>query len=139
MDRQTDNISGRLISRLKGASPWHVALGIFLTLLLVFLSVRASDEYRWSDWGFGDAQSMLSLRQWEEGGWFSNYFLFIPQGYAEVIKFFDDPNLRQHAHGTCPGSSPRVGPRLWYTHYPAGYLVPYAILFRIGLDDIFQI
>ena len=139
MDRQTDNISGRLISRLKGASPWHVALGIFLTLLLVFLSVRASDEYRWSDWGFGDAQTMLSLRQWEEEGWFANYFLFIPQGYAKVVRLFDDPELRQHAHGTCPGSSPRVGPRLWYTHYPAGYLMPYALLFRLGLDGLFHV
>lgn len=129
----------KLISRVKGANPWTLALGVFLVILLAVLSVRASDEYRWSDWGFGDAQTMLSLRQWEEGGWFANYFLFKPQGYAKAIEIFDDPELRHHAHGTCPGSSPRVGPRLWYTHYPAGYLVPYAVLFRIGLDDIFSV
>ncbi|TAN41020.1 MAG: hypothetical protein EPN25_05520, partial [Nitrospirae bacterium] len=51
----------------------------------------------------------------------------------------DDPQLRQHAHGTCPGSSPRVGPRLLYTHYPAGYLLPYAVLFRVGLDSLFAV
>ncbi len=128
-----------LFDRMKRVSAWHIALGIFLACLLVFLAVRASDEYRWSDWGFGDAQSMLSLKQWEEGGWFSNYFLFIPQGYAKVVKLFDDPQLRQHAHGTCPGSSPRIGPRLWYTHYPAGYLLPYAAMFRIGLDSLFAV
>jgi hypothetical protein len=132
-------VAANIVLLIKKIKRWHVAFGLFLLCLFLFLSIRASDEYRWSDWGFGDAQSMLSLRQWEEGGWFSNYFLFIPQGYAKVVRLFDDPHLRQHAHGTCPGSSPRVGPRLWYTHYPAGYLVPYAILFRIGLDDIFHI
>lgn len=127
-----------LLTRARHAArnPWHVALAVFLVFLTAFLAVRAVDEFRWSDWGFGDAQSMLSLRQWEEGGWFANYFLFIPQGYAKVIGLFDDPNLRQHAHGTCPGSSPRIGPRLWYTHYPAGYLIPYAAFFRLGLDGL---
>jgi len=124
-----------LLLRLR-QNPWHIVLGIFLACLLTFLSVRAADPYRWSDWGFGDAQTMLSLRQWEEGGWFANYFLFAPQGYAKVCQIFDDPELRQHAHGTCPGSSPRVGPRFLYTHYPAGYLVPYALMFRLGLDSL---
>ncbi|MDA8434314.1 MAG: glycosyltransferase family 39 protein [Nitrospiraceae bacterium] len=126
-------------SAAAGAVPWHGALGFFLACLLVFLSVRASDQYRWSDWGFGDAQTMLSLRQWEEGGWLSNNLLFVPQGYAKAGALFDDSPLRHHAHGTCPGSSPRVGPRLRYTHYPAGYLVPYAILFRLGLDSLFDV
>ncbi len=112
---------------------------MLLTVLFTFLAIRASDEYRWSDWGFGDAQTMLSLRQWEEGGWFHNYFLFKPQGYAKAIDQLDDPELRHHAHGTCPGSSPRVGPRLLYTHYPAGYLIPYALLFKVGLDSLFAV
>lgn len=123
---------------LQGMRVAHAALAVFLLCLMLFLAVRASDEYRWSDWGFGDAQTMLSLRQWDEEGWFNNYFLFIPQGYAKIVKLFDDPELRHHAHGTCPGSAPGVGPRLWYTHYPSGYLVPYAALFKIGLDDIFH-
>ena len=123
----------------KRIDPWHLAMAVVLAVALVALAVQAADQYRWSDWGFGDAQTMLSLRQWEEGGWFRNYFLFKPQGYAKVIELFDDPELRHHAHGTCPGSSPRVGPRLWYTHYPAGYLIPYAALFRIGLDSLFSV
>lgn len=126
-------------SLLKRTNPWHIVLGIFLAGVFIVLALRASDEYRWSDWGFGDAQTMLSLKQWEEGGWFNNYFLFVPQGYAKVVRLFDDPQLKQHAHGTCPGSSPRIGPRLLYTHYPAGYLVPYAFLFRVGLDSLFSV
>jgi hypothetical protein len=108
-----------------------------LLLLFLVLAVRAHDPYRWSDWGFGDAQSMLSLRQWNEGGWYANFFLFIPQGYAHVVRLFDEPELRHHAHGICPTSAPGVGPRLWYTHYPSGYLVPYALLFKLGLKGIF--
>ncbi len=126
------------LSALRGMGAWEIALGFFLACLLVFLSVRASDPYRWSDWGFGDAQTMLSLRQWEKGGWFANDFLFVPQGYAKVVTLFDDSQLRHLAHGTCPSSSPRVGPRLRYTHYPAGYLIPYAAFFRLGLDSLFD-
>lgn len=129
----------KVIFNLRKLLRHHTAVAVFLLCLLLFLSVRASDEYRWSDWGFGDAQTLLSLRQWEEGGWISNYFLFIPQGYAKAVRLFDSPELRQHAHGTCPGSSPRIGPRLWYTHYPAGYLVPYAVLFKLGLDSMFSV
>lgn len=128
-----------LFNRVKAFDPWQVAVAVLLLTLLVALAVRADDEYRWSDWGFGDAQTMLSLRQWEEGGWIHNYLLFKPQGYAPVIDLLDDPELRQHAHGTCPGSSPRIGPRLLYTHYPAGYLVPYAVLFKVGLDSLFSV
>ncbi|MHB8883217.1 MAG: hypothetical protein ACYC69_17125 [Thermodesulfovibrionales bacterium] len=139
MDTNTETQTVSPASRFNNLSPWLTALIVFLVCLSVFLSVRASDEYRWSDWGFGDAQTMLSLRQWEEGGWFANYLLFIPQGYAKGMTIFDDPELRQHAHGTCPGSSPQVGPRLRYTHYPAGYLLPYAVLFRAGLDSLFAV
>lgn len=116
---------------------WHLATLALLLVLFVYMADRSRDEDRWSDWGFGDAQTLLSLKHWDKSGWFENYLLFIPQGYAEAIRQFDDPNLRQHAHGTCPGSSPRIGPRLWYTHYPAGYLVPYAALFKAGLDSKF--
>lgn len=126
-----------LASKFRAMPVWHLALALFLCLMFIFLALRASDEFRWSDWGFGDAQTMLSLKQWDENGWFANYFLFIPQGYAKVVGLFDNSELRHHAHGTCPGSSPRIGPRLWYTHYPAGYLIPYAALFKVGIDGIF--
>lgn len=128
--------SPAIISRVRRVNPWHGAAAAAACALFLFLAVRAVDQDRWSDWGFGDAQTLLSLRQWNESGWIANRLLFIPQGYAEAVRHLDDPDLRQHAHGTCPGASPRVGPRLWYTHYPAGYLVPYAALFRIGLDSM---
>lgn len=116
---------------------WHIAFCCLLVCLFVFLFLRASDPYRWSDWGFGDAQTMLSLRQWKEGGWLANYLLFVPQGYAKIVQLFDAPILRHHAHGICPISSPRIGPRLRYTHYPSGYLIPYAIFFTMGFENLF--
>ena len=126
-----------ILPRLKRGNPWHLLLATLLTLLFLFLAVRANDEHYWSHWGFGDAQTMLSLNQWDKGGWIDNYLLFKPQGYAPVVDLLDDPSLRQHAHGTCYSSSPRVGPRLWYTHYPAGYLIPYALLYRLGGTSLF--
>lgn len=127
----------RFILSLKRFDKWYIVVGIFLLCLLLFFSIRASDEDRWSDWGFGDAQTMLSLRHWDEGGWIYNKFLFVPQGYAKVVYMFDEHEVSQHGHGICPGVSHRVGPKLRYTHYPAGYLIPYAFLFRLGLEDIF--
>lgn len=123
--------------RLKNSKIWHTSFCILLFCLLIFLSIRASDEYRWSDWGIGDAQVMLSVRHWEEEGWLANRLLLIPTGYAKVIRLLDEPELRHHAQGISPISSPRVGPRLRYTHYPSGYLIPYALLFKLGFERIF--
>jgi hypothetical protein len=125
------------LSFIKRPVVWHVLCALFLLVVALFLMARAHDEYRWSDWGFGDAQTMLSLNQWHKEGWIKNRFLFIPQGYFQSIDLLDSPPLRHHAHGICPTTTPRIGPRLWYTHYPAGYLIPYAVLFELGLQDIF--
>lgn len=118
---------------------WRGAMLLLMAALFLFLAIRANDSYRWSDWAFGDAQTMLTLRQWHEGGWINNYLLFKPQGYSPVVDLLDEPGLRQHAHGIFPGSSPRIGPRLWYTHYPPGYLIPFATFYGLGLDSLFAL
>lgn len=125
------------IYKFRNFSRWHICFGLLLLCLLIFLSIRAKDEYQWSDWGYGDAQTMLSSNQWEKGGWVANRFLFLPQGYSTVIRLLDEPGLRHHAYGICPHSSPKVAPRLWYTHYPSGYLIPYALLYKLVLDNLF--
>lgn len=115
----------------------HIPFIIFISFLFIFLSVRAQDEYRFSDWQFGDAQTILTLHQWEKEGWLKSKLLATPQGYAKAIYILDEPALRHHAHGICPTSSPEVGSRLRYTHYPSGYLIPYGLLFKLGLKDTF--
>lgn len=117
---------------------WHLAAITLIVGLLSFSANRARDPYHWSQWDFGDAQTMLTLKHWDSEGWLNNYLLFIPQGHARVVRSFDDERLRHHAHGICPLSSPGVGPRLWYTHYPSGYLIPYAALYGMGLHDIWD-
>lgn len=105
----------------------RLAVG-FLIVLALALSVRAVNPLRWSDWDFGDAQTLLTLNQWELRGPLACKFLFSPQGYAPFMPLLDTAELRQHAHGLSPHASPLVGPRLLYTHYPPGYLLPYAAL-----------
>lgn len=115
---------------------YHLILGFFVLLLFFYLTFQAQKPYHLSDWHIGDAQSMLSYNQWEKGGWLNNYLLFVPQGYASFMNIFDSEDLRHHAHGISPKSSLTVGPRLRYTHYPAGYLIPYALLYSLGLTSL---
>ncbi len=112
--------------------PIRRAAAAFLFVLALALSVRAVNPLRWSDWDFGDAQTLLSLNQWEKRGPLECKFLFLPQGYAPFMPLLDTEPLRQHAHGLSPHASPLVGPRLLYTHYPSGYLFPFAALHFIG-------
>jgi len=105
-------------------------VGALLVLLGILFFRRALDRDHWSEWGAFDAQTLLSVRQWNEGGWLANHMLFNPQGYAPAMVLVDDEPLRHHAHGTHSGG---IGNRRLYTHYPPGYLVPYAVLDLIGL------
>jgi len=99
-------------------------------LLLLCTRIIAPDSF--SGWSFGDTQTLLSLKQWDKGGWKENKFLFAPQGYSSFAPLLDTPPLAQHAHGVSPHTSPSVGPRRLYTHYPSGYLFPYAFFHSFG-------
>jgi hypothetical protein len=114
---------------------WDAAFGVSLALAVVVLGVglEAFDPYRWSGWDFGDAQTMMSSRQWNQEGWIHDKLMFVPQGWAPGIELVDDPPLRQHAHGICSTCAPSVGPRRLYNHAPSAYLLPYALLYRLGL------
>lgn len=121
---------------LKRFNLWSITF-IFLTVsIIIFLVNRASDEDRWSDWIVGDAQVWLSAKHWDKEGWLKNKLLLVPQGYAKVVYYFDEPELRQHAHGINPDISKLVSAHLRYTHYPSGYLIPYGFLMKIGFKDI---
>lgn len=109
---------------------------IFLILILgVFLGVKAVPENGWDNWQYGSAQALLSGEHWVKDGFFKNYLMFLPQGYSKVVRYFDDLPLRQHAHGTVAGGF--IGQRLYYNHYPAGYLVPTALLMKFGIEKRF--
>ena len=113
----------------------HLPILILILILGLYLGVKALDEKSWDGWHFGSAQVLLSDKHWAEDGFFQNYFLFIPQGYSKVVHYFDDPELRQHTHGITTGGF--IGKRLYYTHYPAGFLVPTALLMKFGAENRF--
>jgi len=125
-----------LVTRLRRLHVLHLAIGAFLLGLFLLLALRAAAPNRWSGWAFGDAQTLLSVRNWNELGWLNNYLLFLPQGHARIVPLLDAPPLWHHAHGIMPYGGRGVGPRLWYTHYPPGYLIPYAALAASGLDSM---
>lgn len=113
----------------------HFLFIILVFVLGIYLVAKAVPENSWDDWGFGSAQTMMSSRHWAENGFFYNKFLFIPTGFSKAVRYIDEPDLRQHAHGIRTGEL--IGNRLYYTHYPAGYLVPYAVLMKIGFSERF--
>ena len=96
------------------------------------LAIAYRQPTKFSGWSFGDAQTMMTLKNWSKDGIRQSYGLFFPQGWSPVTQLIDLPELRQHAHGISPGAAPGVGPRLLYTHYPPGYLYPLYAAYEMG-------
>lgn len=108
---------------------------IFLVIIIaIYLGAKAMPENSWDGWQ-ADAQVLLSAKYWAKDGFLKNYLLFIPQGYSKTVRYFDDPRLRQHTRGIATGAL--IGKRLYYTHYPPGYLLPTALLMKLGAENRF--
>lgn len=75
----------------------------------------------------------MTMKHWVNDGMIFSKFLFTPIGYSKVARYLDDPDLRQHARGSTTGEL--MGNRFYYTHYPAGYLVPYGVLAKFGFES----
>lgn len=101
--------------------------------LAFYLGVKATNEESWPGWTIFAAQTMLSSEHWARDGFVANKFLFIPIGYSKIVRYLDEPEMRHHTRGTVTGGL--IGKRLYYTHYPSGYLVPYALLMKAGFKD----
>src|SRR3989344_3721703 len=115
---------------------------IILTIILIlglYLSIKALDENGWDGWGFGSAQTLMSGQYWTKDGFVKNYFLFIPNPYSKLIKYLDEPEFRNRTIDDFGGALKRN--RIYYTHYPPLYLVPYAFMAKIGIESraIFRI
>lgn len=116
-------------SRMKYHAPF---IALFL-VLAVYLGMKTLPEEGWSGWGEPSAQTLLTLEHWANEGIIHHKFLYIPIGYSKSIKYLDDPELRHHARGTVTGSL--IGRRLYYTHYPSGFVLPYAFLRKAGVTE----
>ncbi|MEK7473842.1 MAG: hypothetical protein AAB668_03930 [Patescibacteria group bacterium] len=110
-----------------------LVLAVILLPVFAYLAVKAQDPRGWDQWGFGSAQTVLTVRHWARDGMIAHKFLFLPSGYHPNIGFLDRPEFRFLADGTKTGET--IGNRLYYTHYPAGYLIPYGLLAKLGVME----
>jgi len=108
---------------------------IIILILGSYLGIKALDENGWDGWGFGSAQTLMSSEHWAKDGFAKNYFLFIPSPYSKLIKYLDGPEFRNRTIDDFGGALKRN--RIYYTHYPPLYLVPFAILAKIGFASRF--
>lgn len=111
----------------------HLPFVILLAILSVYLGLKTFPDNGWSGWKEGSAQTMLTLEHWGREGILEHRALFIPIGYSRTVSHIDDPPLRQHARGIVTGDL--LDNRLYYTHYPPGYLLPFAALKMAGADE----
>lgn len=113
----------------------HFALTYLLVLFLA-LTLRTTQDQRWGEW-FGSPQTLLSMEYWQQDGWLAHKLLFIPQGYYSQHADLNDPKLSHHLHGGSVYSvqAQKNIPTSHYTHYPAGYLIPFTALRALELTD----
>ena len=111
----------------------HNIFIILLIILAFYLGLKSLPEDGWDDWAFGSAQIMMTMKQWKMNGIIYSKFLLIPIGYSKSVRYLDEPELRHHARGTTTGGL--IGNRLYYTHYPSGYLIPHGIMAKIGVNN----
>ena len=111
----------------------NLAIIIIILILGSYLGIKALDENGWDGWGFGSAQTLMSSQYWAKDGFIKNYLLFIPRPYSKLIHYFDEPEFRNRPIETLNGELARG--LLYYTHYPPLYLVPYALLTKIGFES----
>lgn len=112
-----------------------ILLGLVMMPSFVFLVAQARSVRGWDDWVSGSAQTMLTARYWARDGFVKHKLLFITSGYHPRIEIFDTPELRFLAKGTATGGL--IGTRVWYTHYPSAYSIPYWLLAKIGIENRF--
>ena len=121
----------------KNKNFWKIIILLAIVLLPTFtyLTIKAKQVNSWDNWWFGSAQTMSTVRFWAKDGFIKHKLLFITHGYHPQIEFLDKPEFRFLARGTATGGL--IGIRLWYTHYPSGYLIPYGLLAKAGAEQRF--
>jgi hypothetical protein len=111
----------------------HIPFICLLLVLAIYLGIKTFHDAGWSGWKMGSAQTLLTVDYWDRDGIIDHKILFIPMGYSRAATYLDEPSLRHHARGIVTGSF--IGRRLYYTHYPPGYLIPSYLLKKIGADS----
>jgi ABC-type uncharacterized transport system YnjBCD permease subunit len=66
---------------MKNFSISHILFIVFILVLAIYLGLKTLPEDGWDDWGFGSAQTLMTMKHWSEDGMIHSKFLFIPIGY----------------------------------------------------------
>ena len=106
---------------------------IIILILGVYLGIKAFDENGWDGWGFASAQVIISNEYWIRDGFVKNYFLQQIYPYSKITRYLDYPEFRNRPIDDLGGNISRG--RIYYTHYPPLYLVPYFILQKAGITQ----
>jgi len=106
---------------------------IIILILGLYLGIKAFDENGWDGWGFASAQVIISNEYWIRDGFVKNYFLQQIYPYSKITRYLDYPEFRNRPIDDLGGNISRG--RIYYTHYPPLYLVPYFILQKAGITQ----
>ncbi|MCX6813418.1 MAG: hypothetical protein NTV77_03000 [Candidatus Azambacteria bacterium] len=106
---------------------------IFLIIITLTLLVRALPE---NHLDFTSTDTLLSARWWAREGFSRHYFLQLVAGYGKVVRYFDEPELNDHASGSVLGVGQH---KLYAAHYPSVAVVPVALLMKLGVEKIFPL
>lgn len=106
---------------------------IIILILFSYLGVKAFNPDGWDGWTFPTAQVLMSNQYWVRDGLIKHYFLFIAYPYSKLIYYLDEPEFRNRMIDDFGGALKRN--RIYYTHYPPGYLIPFALIEKIGITQ----
>lgn len=97
--------------------------------LAIALTARLFTGERFSEWEFGDAQTLMASQHYAEEGFLPLKFLWVPQGWSHLSPRLEEAPVRQHTQGS---RQPGLTPHRLYTHYPSWYAVPYGLFAQAG-------
>src|SRR3989344_7058537 len=123
-----------IIAIVKKTIAGNLIFSIFIAAVSIFFLIRALPD---NHMDFESAQSIVAARWWARDGFFKNYLLQLNPGYGKIARYFDDPALQAHAQGIVAGEL--IGQKIYYTHYPSFYIIPTALLIKLGVTKLFFI
>lgn len=123
---------GYIIQNIKKVIMANIVFVILITILAIFLTIRALPE---NHLDMDSAQTLLSAQWWARDGFLKHNFLQLIAGYGKLAKYFEEPELNEHAQGIVTGGL--IGHKLYYTHYPSLYIIPIALLIKLGITKLF--
>ncbi len=117
------------------AKKWIIDNWVFVVLIVLLLAYLIPMAMPDNHMEGGSAFPLLAARWWARDGFIKHYFLQLVNGYGKIVLYFDEPQLQEHAQGVISGGL--IGHKLYYTHYPSLWIMPIALLMKLGIEKLF--